>query len=162
MSEKPENFEDAIRMLRRRGVGYEIEYIDLFGFASSIAILRTSERPVLIGIEDKGLSGLALIQAEKFEGISGAANTVAYLGRAWLSKRKEDEFRKYAYGRLKSLVFAKAFAKEEAPMAAPTLNEAIGKEIEKAKELESHEIVDRDLEDFKEQSRELLDGFQHL
>lgn len=162
MSEKPENFEDAIRQLRRRGVGYEIDYVDLFGFASSMATLKTSERPVLIGVDDKGLSGLVLIRPDKFEGISGAVNTVAYLGRAWLSKRKEDEFRKYSYSRLKSLVFAKEFAKEEAPMAAPTLNEAIIKEIEKAKELESNEIVDRDLEDFREQSRELLNGLHYL
>ncbi|MFX0096886.1 MAG: hypothetical protein ACFE7E_03915 [Candidatus Hodarchaeota archaeon] len=162
MSEKPENFEDAIRMLRRKGIGYEIEHIDLFGFALSVARLKTSERPVLIGIEDERLSGLVLIHPDKFEGIFGATKTVAYLGRAWLSKGQEDEFRKYAYSRLKSLIFATAFAEEEAPMAVPALKKAMEKEIDRAKTLESQEIVERDLEDLREQSRDLLDGLQHL
>lgn len=103
-----------------------------------------------------------MIHPDKFEGIHGAVKTVAYLGRAWLSKGQEDEFRKYAYSRLKSLIFALTFAEEEAPMAIPVLKRAMEKEIERAKTLESHEIVERDLEDFREQSSDLLDGLHHL
>jgi hypothetical protein len=157
---KPTTIEEAQFMLEKKG--YPRNIVDKIFFSVPVKIIKLRDNPkeYIVGVNEPFLKGLTSITKNNFEAISGSGTTIAYLARAFFLIKRKTENRKYPNLSLKFLFFTKAIAELQEEKFIPVIDTIINKKIIEALTTEDKDIINRDIEDFKELAEELKKGFE--